>query len=252
MTQVTTVIEEKKLNLKFNEVTAKVLYHKYEGIALNTALVSFPQIRRVLSTIDGYKRVPNVANVYVPNSLSTNHMTLGKYAEFKRRLPATLGLRRSDITFLSTAVNMEQVAICEQKYCDFHVCCIATGGARNNALRTGVDEGRWVEKDNGFVPKSGTINIILLTNVTLKWGAMARAIITATEAKTAALQDLNYKSTPTPEIQATGTGTDNMIVVSGVNPDIIISQTGGHSKMGELIGVTAKNAVTEALKKHDN
>lgn len=252
MIQGTTVFNEKKLNLKLNEVTARVLYHKYDDIALNTLLVSFSQIRRVLSTVDGHKRVTHVANVYVPNPLSTNHMTLKGYAEFKRHLPATLGLRCRDVTFLSTAVNMEQVAICEQKYGDFHVCCIATGGARNNALRTGVDEGRWVEKNNSFVPKPGTINIILITNVTLKWGAMARAIITATEAKTAALQDLDYKSTYTPEVQATGTGTDNMIIVSGVDPDIIISQTGGHSKMGELIGVATKNAVTDALKKHDN
>jgi adenosylcobinamide amidohydrolase len=43
-----------------------------------------------------------------------------------------------------------------------------------------------------------------------------------------------------------------MIVVSGVNPDIVIHHTGGHTKMGELIGFTAKNAVAEALKKHDN
>ncbi len=81
---------------------------------------------------------------------------------------------------------------------------------------------------------------------------MARAIMTATEAKTAALQDIDYKSTASPQIQATGTGTDSMIVVSGVNPDITIRHTGGHTKMGELIGFTAKTAVAEALKKHDN
>ena len=85
-----------------------------------------------------------------------------------------------------------------------------------------------MEKETGFLPKPGTINIILLTNVSLTWGAMARAIMTATEAKTAALQDLNYKSTPSPQIQATGTGTDNMIVVSGVNPE--------HSNSATLVG----------------
>jgi adenosylcobinamide hydrolase len=244
--------KEKKLKLELNDVDAKVVYHRYEGTILNTTLVTFPQKRNVLSTLAGFKRVNNVANVYVPDPLSARNMTLKKYAQFVKRLPPTLGLRRCDVTFLSTGVDMEKVAFCEKIYDDFHVCCIATGGARNNALRTGVDEGKWIEKDTGFIPKPGTINIILLTNVTLTWGAMARAIITATEAKTAALQDLNYRSTPNPQVQATGTGTDNMLVVSGVNPDIVISQTGGHSKMGELIGVAAKNAVTEALKKHDN
>lgn len=57
---------------------------------------------------------------------------------------------------------------------------------------------------------------------------MARAIVTATEAKTAALQDLNYRSTSSPKVQATGTGTDSTIVVSAATPDIVIKHTGGH------------------------
>jgi adenosylcobinamide hydrolase len=247
-----TKYKETKLNLRLKEVDAKVIYHRYDGVDLNTTLVSFRQKRRVLSTLDGIKQVPHVANVYVPDPLSSKIMTVKKYAKFSRRLPATIGLRRSDITFMSTGVDMEKLAFCEKSFENFHVCCIATGGARNNALRAGVDEGQWTEKESGFQAKPGTINIILLTNVTLTWGAMARAIVTATEAKTAALQDLKYMSTPSPQIQATGTGTDSMIVVSGVNPDIVIRHTGGHSKMGELIGFTAKNAVAEALKKHDN
>jgi adenosylcobinamide hydrolase len=244
--------KEKKLDLKLNEADARVIYHSYDGIELNTTLVSFNEKRRVLSTLEGLKQVNNVANVYVPDPLSGNIMTLKKYATFTRRLPATLGLRRSNLTFMSTGVDMDKLAFCEKSFEDFHVCCIATGGARNNALRTGVDEGQWTEKETGFHSKPGTINIILLTNVSLTWGAMARAIMTATEAKTAALQDLDYKSTPSPQIQATGTGTDSMIVVSGVNPDLVIRHTGGHTKMGELIGFTAKKAVSEALQKHDN
>jgi adenosylcobinamide hydrolase len=247
-----TKFKEKKLDLQLKDVDARVIYHRYDSVELNTTLVSFKEKRRVLSTLDGFKRVNNVANVYVPNPLSSKIMTLSKYAKFTRRLPATLGLRRSSVTFMSTGVDMDKLAFCEKSFEDFHVCCIATGGARNNALRMGVDEGQWTEKETGFQAKPGTINIILLTNVTLTWGAMARAIMAATEAKTAALQDLDYRSTPSPQVQATGTGTDNMIVVSGVNPDIVIRQPGGHSKMGELIGFTAKTAVTEALRKFDH
>jgi adenosylcobinamide hydrolase len=243
--------KENKLNLELREVDAKVVYHRYDGIALNTTLVSFPEERRVLSTMAGFKKVKNVANVYLPASLSRNIMTMQKYSQFIRRLPATLGLHSSDVTFLSTGVSMEYVSFSEKSYEDFRVCCIATGGAMDNALRTGVDEGQWIEKETGFRPKSGTINIILLTNASLTWGAMARAIITATEAKTAVLQDLDYRSNPSPQVQATGTGTDSMIVVSGVNPNLVIRHTGGHTKIGELIGSTAKTAVTEALRKYD-
>jgi adenosylcobinamide amidohydrolase len=75
--------------------------------------------------------------------------------------------------------------------------------------------------------------------------------MTATEAKTAALEDRGVRSTASPKLQATGTGTDSMIVVSGVDPEITIRHTGGHTKMGELIAVSTKIAVSEALKKHD-
>jgi adenosylcobinamide amidohydrolase len=54
-----------------------------------------------------------------------------------------------------------------------------------------------------------------------------------------------------PENQATGTGTDNMIIVSGTNVDKKIRHTGGHTKMGELIGVTTKIAVGKTIKKHE-
>lgn len=246
-----TIFNENTLNLEFKETIARVIYHRYEGIVLNTTLVSYSEKRRVLSTVDGLKLVKNVANVYLPECLSDNIMTIQKYDKFIKRLPATLGLRRSDVTFLSTGVNMEKVAFSEKSYGEFQVCCIATGGALDNALRVGVDKGQWIEKKTGFQPNPGTINIILLTNVCLTWGAMARAIITATEAKTAALQDLNYRSTASPQIQATGTGTDSMIVVSGVNSNLVIRHTGGHTKIGELIGLTSKKAVTEALQKYD-
>ena len=239
------------IDLQLKDVNARVVCHKYDGIWHNLTLVSFNEQRSVLSTLDGLRKVRNVGNVFFPDELSKRHMTLQSYAQVKKQLPKSLGLSCRDFIFLSTAVNMECVAVCEKTFGDFHICCIATGGARDNALRTGVDAGNWVETKTDMKLTPGTINIILLTNITLTVAAMARSIMTATEAKSAALQDLGYKSTYTPQVQATGTGTDSMIVVSGVNPDIVIKHTGGHTKIGELIGFTAKTAVTEALKKFD-
>jgi adenosylcobinamide amidohydrolase len=80
---------------------------------------------------------------------------------------------------------------------------------------------------------------------------LARAIITATEAKTAALQDLDVRSTFTPQNQATGTGTDNIIVASGKMVGKPLRITGGHTKMSELIGVSTKKAIIEAIKKRN-
>ncbi|MBR9986561.1 MAG: adenosylcobinamide amidohydrolase, partial [Desulfosarcina sp.] len=73
-----------------------------------------------------------------------------------------------------------------------------------------------------------TINIIVLANMRLTPRAMNRAIISATEAKTAALQDLDIRSSYTPMTNpATGTGTDNIIVVQGDGTRI--DNAGGHT-----------------------
>lgn len=243
------MMKEKKLNLELKEVEAKVVYHNYEGFDLNTLLVSFGEKRRVLSTWDGYREVKFVGNNYTPAKLSQR--TMKNYDDFQKKFPLALGVPPEEISFLSTGVDMDNLAVCETSYQEFKVCCLATAGARNNALRTGVDVASYVERDGNFEFASGTINVILLTNATLSDGAMARAIITVTEAKTVALQDLDYRSTSIPKMQATGTGTDNLIVVSGKGLGKPLRMTSGHTKIGELIGFSTKAAVAEALKKHD-
>ena len=91
---------------------------------------------------------------------------------------------------------------------------------------------------------------MILTNARLTDGAMARAIVTVTEAKTAAFEDLKIPSTYTKTVQATGTGTDSVIVVSGINGPKV-TYTGGHSRIGELIGKAVYEAVVEALGKQN-
>jgi adenosylcobinamide hydrolase len=243
------ILNEKKINLALEGVEAKIVYHTYKGFKFNTLLVSFGEKRRVLSTWDGYREVRFVANVYTPLALSK--ITMKNYEAFQKDFPSTLGISPAEISFLSTGVDMDNAAVCEKSYEELKVCCLATAGAKGNALRTGVDVANYVERAGGFTGAVGTINVILLTNATLSDGAMARAIITATEAKTAALQDLDVRSTSTPQNQATGTGTDNVIVVSGKNPGML-RLTSGHTKMGELLGFSTRLAVTAALKKHDS
>ncbi|MBC7131391.1 adenosylcobinamide amidohydrolase [Candidatus Bathyarchaeota archaeon] len=164
--------------------------------------------------------------------------------------PTSLGLSPEEIAFLSTGADMDNLAVCTRSYGGIIVTCLATGGT-GNAIRSGIDKAEWMEKNGKFEHVHGTINMIILSNAALSDGAMARAIITATEAKAAALQDLNVKSTFSPNLQATGTGTDNIIVVSGRDSEPMIRWTGGHTKMGELIAVTARLAVIEALEKQE-
>jgi iron complex transport system substrate-binding protein len=122
------------------------------------------------------------------------------------------------------------------------VVALATAGVRSNAVRMSRDVGKFYEP--------GTINMIFLTNMRLSERAMTRAIISATEGKTAALQDLDIRSSYQPlTAAATGTGTDNIIVVAGDGP--IVDKAGGHCKMGELIARSAYAAVREAIFKQN-
>jgi adenosylcobinamide hydrolase len=239
-------MKRREIKLKLQGAKAEIVYHNFQNFEVNTLLVSFGEKRRILSTWDGYREVSFVANTYQPPVLSK--ITMMNYQKFEEAFPAVLGIARSDLSFLSTIANMENVAACEKSHQSLVVSCLATGGV-GNALRAGVDRANWMEQDGEFVKTHGTINVILLTNANLSDGAMARAIITATEAKTAALQDMDARSSVSPEKQATGTGTDNMIVVSGKEPGRQIRYTGGHTKIGELIGASTKLAVAEAIKK---
>jgi adenosylcobinamide amidohydrolase len=244
--------KEKQIPLKIDEkLVAKIVCHTYQGIETNTLLVVFPQKRNALSTVDGYRKISYAGNSYISPEIEKLVMTIKDYKKYGKQLPQILGIKPSQITFMSTGVPMDKHAISQKTHKHLKVCCIATAGAKNNALRMGTDTGNWIETKTNFELSTGTINILLLTNATLTTGAMARAIITATEAKTAALQDLNYKSTPTPQVQATGTGTDTMIIVSGIDKQNKIHHTGGHTKIGELIAKPTKTAVAQALQNFD-
>src|SRR5690606_26978843 len=125
------------------------------------------------------------------------------------------------------------------------VTAIATAGVEINAGRAG-DPAAYDERYLANEGESGTINIILLISAKLTPGALARSLITITEAKTAALQELMIDSRYSSGL-ATGTGTDGIIAVSNAESDIVLTNAGKHTRLGELIGKTVKDAVKEAL-----
>ncbi|MEQ8153058.1 MAG: adenosylcobinamide amidohydrolase [Smithellaceae bacterium] len=235
---------------------AYVLKAERDGLWEKSLVVQFTEKRRTLGTLDGfvdaYAVLNHSAHPLLWQKVSENFMSQdgrgGKlYTEFmQQKVADDLKLKKSDINKMATAANMDNLAVVTKEFKPFTVAVLATGGARTNAIRTGVDESSHIE---GEEPK-GTINIVLLTNALLTDGAMARAIITMTEAKTAALEDLKVPSSYTKSVQATGTGTDSIIVVSGVTGPKA-TYTGGHSKIGEMIGKATYEAVVEALGKQN-
>lgn len=237
--------------------TAQILTTERDGHQEKSLIVQLNQRRHLLSTSDGIINGLGVINhgaapqlwKKLAQDLATALQCGGKVYEQQRKqmIAEKLGLKSADLTLVGTAADMDNLAVVTRQFDPFTVTALVTGGVKNNALRAGVDEGTNIEPQGA---PAGTINIIVLTNARLTDGALARAVVTITEAKTAALQDLRVPSSYTKGVQATGTGTDSVIVVSGsTGPKV--TYTGGHSRIGDLIAKTVHQAVLVALEKQN-
>jgi len=237
-----------RLSLSLKGVEAEIVQHTFRGVPVKTLLVKLHEKRRVLSTLEGFREVAFVANHYSPEALwdyIQDHCD-----EYRRWLPEALGVPSEELTSLWTGVDLQNMAVASRSFEDLVVVVLVTAGVRSNAQRLGEDRAGHLERCGGFSRLHGTINVILLTNAHLTQGAMARALITITEAKTAALEDLDVRSSYTPlQNQATGTGTDNAIVVPGDGPEV--SCVGGHTVAGELIARATKEGVQEAIRRQN-
>jgi iron complex transport system substrate-binding protein len=233
------VVSRRPVNLDLAYVrNAAVVESRIDDFTQKTLLVPFVLPMTVLSTLEGLKQgITAVGNHYYPPPCW--NMGHGKDLQTLRAAVCGLMQRPSDATtLLFTGVDMDHLVVRHQSFNAMTVYALVTAGAGSNAQRASRDTGSYYEP--------GTINILVLANMRLTPRAMTRAVICATEAKTAALQDLDIRSSFTPRINAaTGTGTDNVIVVQGQGP--AIDNAGGHTKMGELIGKAVYQGVWSAL-----
>lgn len=221
--------------------------HKYD----KSIVIRFKDDRKVLSTSPingGYRE--DLKNVF-------NHdenlgagiackLKAPTYGEHMYLIAEGLGLNPKEAAGISTAASMENLSIKSESFKEITVTAIVTGGIEVNGGRVG-DPASYYE-NNGKVEmiKHGTINIILVIDGDLPPETMTRALVTCTEAKTAAIQELMAGSNYSRGI-ATGSGTDGTIIVCNSKSKIKLTNAGKHSKLGELIGVAVKKAVKEAL-----
>ena len=153
---------------------------------------------------------------------------------------------------MQTAANMNYAAVVAATDLNVTVTAMVTAGVHGNAACAG-DPAAYRETEGGWekVAVPGTINTMLLINHALTEGALARAVITMTEAKSAALQRLGVRSLYSADF-ATGTGTDQYCVAARLEADgdggKAFTSTSPHSKLGELIGMTVRDATLEALR----
>ncbi len=236
---------------EFRGVKAEIISHTVWRLPANLLLLHLPQARNSLSARQGFRRVEAVCNCCYPELLW--QLSPGKFRDWNSyfrqvlKVPLVeLGLPVDRVAVLSTGVDMHHLACIEETYEELWVQAWVTAGVRTNALRIGLDRAGVIEKISGFEPV-GTINIIVLTNVALTQAALAASFITITEAKTISLQDLDIRSSYNQDWQASGTGTDQVVVVSGREGRS--TYVGGHSKLGEIMARAVSRATIKAIEK---
>ncbi|MEE3489979.1 MAG: adenosylcobinamide amidohydrolase [Methanobrevibacter sp.] len=148
-------------------------------------------------------------------------------------------------TGLVTLAEMKNVSIVTKAFKGTEVTAVVTAGVRTNATRAGDPSSYWEENGKFHF---GTINIILLTNVCLDKSTLLEAFMTATEAKTVALNDLRIPSQYSNGF-ATGTGTDGLAIFSNTDSENKLTNAGKHSKLGELIASAIIEAIPKAISK---
>ena len=157
----------------------------------------------------------------------------------------TLNVNSNYSTGLITLAEMKNSSIVTKSFKSVEVTSIAIAGVRTNASKAGDPSSYWQENGEFHF---GTINIILLINVNLEKSTLAEAFMTATEAKTVALNNLKIPSQYS-NGYATGTGTDGLAIFSNRDSDNTLTNAGKHSKLGELIGNAVIESVTKAIGK---
>jgi iron complex transport system substrate-binding protein len=233
------LVARRPVNLDLDYVrNAAIVDSRIDDFTHKTLLVPFTRPMSAVSTLEGLmENITAVGNhFYPPPCWNMGHGQGLK--TLRAAVCRTLQHPPESTALLLTGVDMDRLVVRRQSYGAMTVYALVTAGAGSNAQRASRDTGSYYEP--------GTINILVLANVRLTPRAMTRAVIDATEAKTAALEDLDIRSSFTPMINgATGTGTDNVIVVQGEGPSV--DNAGGHTKMGELIGKAVYQGVWSAL-----
>jgi adenosylcobinamide amidohydrolase len=173
----------------------------------------------------------------------------GGLEAYHERACLEAGVPAAETAMMGTAANMSYVGIAHEADHDLRVTAAVTAGVEGNATAAG-EPASWRETDRGVekVPEyAGTINTMVLVNRPMLPGTLARAVVTMTEGKTAALQRLAVPSKRHIDL-ATGTGTDQFCIAAPVAGGAVLTSASTHMKLGELIGLSVRRATMEALR----
>jgi adenosylcobinamide amidohydrolase len=142
---------------------------------------------------------------------------------------------------LLTAAKLTHASI-QLEADDHQRIAVCTTAGTGNAARAGMVRTAFPSY------RPGTINTVLLIDGRMTQAAMINAVMTAVEAKTAALQELGITD-PENGLAATGTTTDALIVGVNQNPAYIVlhEYAGTAASIGSAIGRLVYASVLESV-----
>lgn len=219
----------------------------------NSVVVKLPPNRNSITTSyinGGYQENLEAIFNHEPNPTRGHcghDLEGGSVEEYIKIQSKRLGLNPEKTAAMMTAAKMKNAAISTRTFRDLEVTAIVTAGIEVNGGRAG-DPANWHEENGSTVYVGGTINTFLILSSYLPAHALTRVIMTATEAKTVAIQQLMAPSRYSNGI-ATGSGTDQISVISNMSSPNVLTWAGKHSKLGELVALCIIDATTEALDK---
>lgn len=216
-------------------------------------LVLKDNVLAVLSDIDlstvssaiyngGFKKVKAILNVQAPEELSDRQLHANPQ-KFIIDSAKKLGLSENFVGMV-TAASVDKFALVSKADGDLTVTVTATAvDPEGNTCSHAETAGETITVEEMM----GTINIIVVIDGNPDRSCLVSTVLTATEAKTAALWELDIRSRYSGDV-ATGTITD-AIVVAKTNRGAPIVMGGPASKLGQLVGHCTRKAVKEAVMK---
>ena len=208
------------------------------------AFISNIDLSTVSSAIynGGFKKTKAILNVQAPEEYSDRKLHANPQ-NLIINSAKKIGLSKNFVGMV-TAAAIDKFALVSKKDGNLAVSVTATavdpeGDTCSHAETAG--EAITVEE------MTGTINIMVVIDGNPTESCLVSTVLTATEAKTAALWELDIRSRYSGDV-ATGTITD-AIVVAKTNRGEPIVYGGPASRLGQLVGYCTRKAVKEAVMK---
>ena len=208
------------------------------------AVISDIDLTTVSSAIynGGFKKAKAILNVQATNDLTDKQLHADPQ-KFIINSAKKLGIQNNFVGMV-TAAAVDKFAWVSKKDGDLTVTVTATAvDTDGNTCSHAETAGETITVEEML----GTINIMVIIDGNPTESCLVSTVLTATEAKTAAMLELDIRSRYSGNV-ATGTITD-AIIVAKTNRGTPIIYGGPASKLGQLVGYCTRKAVKESIMK---